>query len=151
MKCHQSSCIFSELYSYTGEGKLDRSPATDSEVPWDANVGDHTSLVNEQILALRHITSKLERAYNGLDVQWDDGMLSQCCFICHLLYMPFSNFIISNFLSYFSELFQNTRKQTCIYIHMHPKFMLLIEFISKCQHAIAFIFTLCSSSMAKKI
>ncbi|CAG0881416.1 unnamed protein product [Darwinula stevensoni] len=61
-----------EIGSYAGEGKLDRVSTTDSEVPWDPNVGDHMSLVNDQILALRLITSKLERAYNGLDVQWDD-------------------------------------------------------------------------------
>ena len=31
------------------------------------------SLVNEQIFSLRLMTNKLENAYNGMDVEWDDA------------------------------------------------------------------------------
>lgn len=52
----------------TGDGISNQQ--TNPEVAVDVN--RPSSLLNEQMFALKTITSKLKNAYNGLDVEWID-------------------------------------------------------------------------------
>lgn len=39
----------------------------------DVVAARHSSVINQQILTLKLITTKLNHAYNGLDVEWQDN------------------------------------------------------------------------------
>lgn len=50
------------------------------------DVSRPNSLLNEQIFALKTITSKLKNAYNGMDVEWIDiGKESNVLKVCDVL------------------------------------------------------------------
>lgn len=65
-----NSCICLCRYELqiTGDGISNQQ--TNPEVTVDVN--RPSSLLNEQMFALKTITSKLKNAYNGLDVEWID-------------------------------------------------------------------------------
>jgi uncharacterized alpha/beta hydrolase family protein len=65
-KCLVSRCRY-EL-QITGDGISNQQ--TNPEVSVDVN--RPSSLLNEQMFALKTITSKLKNAYNGQDVEWID-------------------------------------------------------------------------------
>ena len=61
-------CLFRYELQITGDGISNQQ--TNPEVIVDVN--RPSSLLNEQMFALKTITSKLKNAYNGLDVEWID-------------------------------------------------------------------------------
>ena len=61
-------CLCRYELQITGDGISNQQ--TNPEVTVDVN--RPSSLLNEQMFALKTITSKLKNAYNGLDVEWID-------------------------------------------------------------------------------
>uniref|UniRef100_A0A1B6FAD6 Glypican n=1 Tax=Cuerna arida TaxID=1464854 RepID=A0A1B6FAD6_9HEMI len=66
--CWNGQSIGSYTHSVTGDGLSNQQ--NNPEVAVD--VSRQNSLLNEQIFALKTITSKLKNAYNGMDVEWID-------------------------------------------------------------------------------
>lgn len=61
-------CAYSYTAAITGDGINNQQ--NNPEVAVD--VSRPNSLLNEQVYALKTITSKLRNAYNGMDVEWID-------------------------------------------------------------------------------
>lgn len=74
--CEVTTLLWSHSYPHAVMGDGLSNQQNNPEVAVD--VSRPNSLLNEQIFALKTITSKLKNAYNGMDVEWID--IGKCFF-----------------------------------------------------------------------